>query len=78
MAKDVDLTRSGTRQIVAISDTNYCLHVIEFSGETLRNIGSLSCGAPLVYNLVISDIDGDGREDLVVAREPDRIEIFLR
>jgi hypothetical protein len=72
-----DMTRSGRREIVAIDDKN-CLRVLSFADETLKDIGVLSCGAPLVGDPLIADIDNDTRYDLIVARQPDRIEIFLR
>ncbi|MDF3075103.1 MAG: hypothetical protein K0S54_2770, partial [Alphaproteobacteria bacterium] len=72
-----DVTRSGRREIIAIDD-NHCLRVVSFGDETLKDLGVLSCGAPLVGDPLIADIDNDTRYDLIVARKPDRIEIFLR
>lgn len=74
----VDLTRMGKFEILAIAEKTNCLHVFGFVNEALTNIGSLSCGAPIIGTVVEADIDGDGRKDLIAAREPDRIEIFLR
>lgn len=73
-----DLTRSGRPQIVAVGNTDNCLDVIAFTEKTFKKIGSLSCGASLVADLVRTDIDGDGRYDLIAARQQGRIEIFLR
>jgi hypothetical protein len=73
-----DMVRSGKRQIIAVSDINNCLHVIGFTNDMFSHVGSLSCGAAPIGTLGLSDMDGDGREDLIVARQPDRIEIFLR
>jgi hypothetical protein len=72
-----DMTRSGQRQIVAIDDKD-CLRVLSFADDALTDLGFLSCGAPLIGDPLIADVDGDTRYDLVVARQPDRIEIFLR
>jgi len=74
----LDLARSGTPQIVAIGANNHCLHVIQYRDKQLKEIGTLSCGEYVVGGFAVGDVDGDGREDLVVARKPDRIEIFLR
>jgi hypothetical protein len=72
-----DMTRSGRREIVAIDDKD-CLRVVFFADESLKDVGVLSCGAPLVGDPLIADIDNDTRYDLIIARKPDRIEIFLR
>jgi hypothetical protein len=72
-----DLTRSGRQQIVAI-DANNCLRVLSFADDKLNDLGSLSCGAPLIGDPLITDIDQNTYTDIIVAREPDRIEIFLR
>jgi hypothetical protein len=74
----IDLTRLGKLQILTIGEKTNCLHVFGFADEVLTNIGSLSCGAPIIGTVVEADIDGDGRKDLIAARKPDRIEIFLR
>jgi hypothetical protein len=74
----VDVTRALTPQILAVSDANNCLDVLSFSEGALKKIGSLSCGALLIDHVLQADIDNDGRYDLIVARQPDRIEIFLR
>jgi hypothetical protein len=74
----VDVTRSGKPQILAVGEKDNCVKVFSFAGNTLTELGSLSCGAPLVGTPVRADIDNDGRYDLIVARQPDRIEIFLR
>lgn len=72
-----DMTRFGVRQIVAIDDKD-CLRVLSFADEALKDLGVLSCGAPLIGDPLVADVDGDMRYDLIVARNPDRIEIFLR
>lgn len=73
-----DVVRSSNRQIIAGSDINNCLHVIGFTNDIFNHVGSLSCGAAPIGTVRLSDMDGDGRKDLIVARQPDRIEIFLR
>jgi hypothetical protein len=73
-----DLARSGRPQIIAVGRSRYCLHVLSYAANELTDIGVLSCGSSFVGDFVVADIDNDGREDLIVARQPDRIEIFLR
>lgn len=74
----IDVARAGRKQIVVPGIADECLHVVALEDGALRRIGQLSCGAPFVGDFAVADIDGDGREDLTVAREKGRIEIFLR
>jgi len=78
LAALIDVTRSGRPQIVTAGIGDNCLHVVELGAAGLREIGSLSCGAPFVGDFAVADIDGDGRDDLTVARQQGRVEIFLR
>jgi hypothetical protein len=74
----VDVTRAGRPQIVVAGIADDCLHVLALEAGGLREIGTLSCGASFVGDFIVADVDGDAREDLIVAREKGRIEIFLR
>lgn len=74
----IDVMRAGRRQIVVAGIADDCLHVLALEAGGLRKIGNLSCGAPFVGDFIVADIDGDAREDLIVAREKGRVEIFLR
>lgn len=74
----IDLARAGRPQIVAAGIGDDCLHVLALEPSGLREIGSLSCGAPFVGDFAVADLDGDGRDDLAIARKQGRIEIFLR
>jgi len=74
----LDMARAGRAQIVVPGLSDDCLNVLALEGAELRPIGQLSCGAPFVGDFAVADMDGDGADDLVVAREQDRIEVFLR
>ena len=74
----LDMARAGRAQIVVPGLSDDCLNVLTLEGNELRPIGQLSCGVPLVGDFAVADMDGDGTDDLVVAREKDRIEVFLR
>jgi len=77
-ASVMDLTRSGKSEIITIGDADNCIRVFSFADDKLHDLGSLSCGMPVVGHPMTADMDGDGRFDLVVARQQGRIEIFLR
>jgi hypothetical protein len=72
------MMRSNTAQIIYTQAPDYCLRLLALQDKKLTDVGSLSCGAPLVALPVIADIDGDGRGDLIAARQHGRIEFFLR
>lgn len=74
----IDVARIGRPQILAISEKGNCLRALTFKDDVLTDIGSLSCGGAIIGKPISADMDGDGRSDLIVARQPDRIEIFLR
>ncbi|MGE0659883.1 MAG: hypothetical protein AB7F36_09265 [Reyranellaceae bacterium] len=74
----LDVARAGRPQIIVPGLADDCLNVLALEGSRLRPLGQLSCGAPFVGDFAVADMDGDGVDDLVVARETDRIEVFLR
>jgi hypothetical protein len=66
-AAALDLTGDGKKEIVLHDRTSKSLWILGLKDGVYRPVGSISVGAISFDGLHVADLDGDGRDDLLIA-----------
>jgi hypothetical protein len=74
----MDLTGDGIPDIVVPTTDWKCLAAVSAGWGQLRELGRLSCAGASIVDIAVSDINGDGRDDLVALRADGTVEVWTR
>ncbi|HJQ57634.1 MAG TPA: hypothetical protein VJ890_12045 [Vineibacter sp.] len=74
----VDLSGDGIADIVVPTSDWKCLAVLTALRGQLRELGRLSCAESPLVDVLATDLDGDGKDDVVAIRADGTLEAWMR